>query len=262
MIAKLVAAPSALLSALLASVLIGLALGNPVRAAEVKAAVAANFTDVTKKLAPLFAETTGHALIASFGSSGKLVSQIENGAPFEVFLSADAARPQRLEENGHAVAGTRFTYAVGKLVLWSAHPDKVAAAGEVLRGDDFNKVAVANPKTAPYGAAAIEALTNLGLLEQVRPRLVQGDSIAQAFQFVATGNADLGFVALSQVMALKAADEAGSRWLVPQELYAPIAQDAVLLKAGEGSATARAFLDFLQGPEAKELIRAFGYETR
>jgi len=258
---KLVAAPSALLSALLASLLFGLVLGNPVRAAEVKAAVAANFTDVTKRLAPLFAEKTGHTLIASFGSSGKLVSQIENGAPFEVFLSADAARPQRLEGNGHALAGTRFTYAVGKLVLWSADPGKVDAAGMVLAGDTFNKVAVANPETAPYGAAAIETLTNLGLIARVRPKLVQGDSISQAFQFVATGNADLGFVALSQVMALEG-DKAGSRWLVPQALYAPIAQDAVLLQAGEGSAAARAFLDFLQGPEAKAVIQAFGYETR
>lgn len=240
--------------------LLALGLAGTVEAAEVKAAVAANFTDVTQKLAPLFQKRTGHTLVASFGSSGKLVSQIENGAPFEVFLSADAERPRALEAKGAAVAGTRFTYAVGKLVLWSADPAKVDTEGEVLKGE-FNKIAIANPRSAPYGTAAEQALSKLGLLERIRPRYVQGDSIAQTFQFAATGNADLAFVALSQVKALEKG-KAGSSWVVPQALYDPIDQDAVLLKAGAGSAAAKAFLAFLQGEEARGVIVAFGYDVR
>ncbi len=242
------------------AVAIGLVLGlvaGGAQADEVKAAVAANFTDVTKKLTPIFKEKTGHDLVASFGSSGKLTSQIENGAPFEVFLSADAARPKRLAESG--MASTPFTYAVGKLALWSADPAKVDGEGEVLKSE-FSKLAIANPKTAPYGAAAMEVLANLKLADSVTPRLVQGDSIAQTFQFVSTGNAEIGFVALSQVKAL-APEEAGSVWVVPQELYAPIKQDATLLKKGEESAAAKAFLEFLQSPEAKAVIEQYGYGT-
>jgi molybdate transport system substrate-binding protein len=228
-------------------------LASAVRADEVKVAVAANFTAAMKEIAAGFRRSTGHTAVLSFGSTGKLYSQIVNGAPFAVLFAADQERPRRLETEGEASG--RFTYAVGKLVLWSAKPDVVDAAGEILAKGSFTRLAIANPKTAPYGAAAMEVLDHLGLTAKLTPRLVRGDSIAQAYQFVATGNADLGFVALAQVVL----SSHGSRWEVPQTLYSPIRQDAVLLRSGNGQPAAAALMEYLQGREARAVIERFGY---
>jgi molybdate transport system substrate-binding protein len=220
---------------------------------QVKVAVAANFTAAMKEIAKGFEQSTGHRALISYGSTGKLYAQIVNGAPFGVFLAADQVRPQRLEQAGKA--SRRFTYATGKLVLWSADPDTVDPEGNVLREGEFRHLAIANPKTAPYGSAAMEVLGKLGLEANVRPRLVRGDSIAQTHQFVATGGAQLGFVALAQLALM----EEGSQWEVPQSLYPPIHQDAVLLSAGEDQPAALALLDYLAGEEAGAVIRRFGY---
>ncbi len=229
------------------------------QAAEVVVAVAANFTDATRDIVPLFEKATGHTAKVSFGSTGKLYSQIENGAPFELFLAADSKRPAKAEEQGLAVAGTRFTYAKGKLVLWSAKADAFTDGEGYLKMLGFPRAAIANPKTAPYGLAAQQVLEHLGVWEQARGKLVQGDSIAQTFQFVVTGNAEAGMVAYSQVKAWKG--DAGSLWVIPESYYAPIAQQAVLLKRGESNPAATAFLKFLQGPEAHAIIEGYGYGT-
>jgi len=225
-------------------------------AAEVSVAVAANFTDAARDLAPLFENATGHTAKISFGSTGKLYTQIENGAPFEVFLAADSRRPQKAEAEGLAVPGSRFTYASGKLVLWSANPGLLAdAEAWLLQGK--HRLAIANPKTAPYGVAAQQVIVHLGVWESQKRRIVQGDSIAQTFQFVATQNAEAGFVAYSQVKAWKG--ERGSLWDVPQAYYAPIEQQAVLLKKGENNLAAKAFLEFLKSDAARAVIRGYGY---
>jgi molybdate transport system substrate-binding protein len=226
-------------------------------AADVRVAVAANFAPPLERIGAAFTAATGHRLAVSAGSTGKFHSQIAAGAPFEVLLAADAGTPERLVAEGHAVPGSRFTYAVGRLVLWSAQPGRVDDQGAVLRSGRFAHLAIANPKTAPYGAAAMQALQALGLAETLAPKLVTGESIAQAFQFVATGNAELGFVALSQVIAV--APPGGSRWVVPQDLHAPIRQDAVLLRAGAGNPAATALLAYLKSPAAQQVIRSFGY---
>jgi molybdate transport system substrate-binding protein len=226
--------------------------------AEVQVAVAANFAEPAREIAEGFAKKTGHKAVLSVGASGQFYAQIAHGAPYEVFLSADAERPRRAEAEGFAVAGTRFTYAVGRLVLYSRNPDLVDDKGEVLRGGRFDKLAIADPAAAPYGAAAVQTLTRLKLYDRVKPKLVQGASIGQAFGFVQSGAADLGFVALSQAIDQKG----GSRWLVPETLHDPIAQDAVLLKPGAADPAARAFLAYLKGPEARAVIRRFGYEVR
>jgi molybdate transport system substrate-binding protein len=222
-------------------------------AEDVRVAGAANFAAPLQVLGEAFTRQSGHRVVASVGSTGKFYAQIRHGAPFDVLLSADGETPRRLEEERAAVAGTRFTYALGRLVLWSAADNIVDARGEVLRTARFRKLAIANPKLAPYGAAAQQAMTKLGVWSALQERLVQGENIAQTFQFVASGNAELGFVALSQL----AGERKGSRWLVPAELHAPIRQDAVLLKQGPA---ARAFLDFLRSATARERIRAYGYE--
>jgi molybdate transport system substrate-binding protein len=240
------------MSRLLCLVLLVVAAG-PAQAAQVKVAVAANFTAAMKEIAAAFEAATGHELVVSYGSTGKIYAQIVNGAPFEVFLAADQARPQRLVEEGRA--SDRFTYAVGRLVLWSPDPDRVDARGAVLRSGDFRRLAIANPVTAPYGAAAVQVLERLGLMQALEPRLVRGDNIAQAYQFVATRNAELGFVAMAQV----ALEPGGSRWPVPLDLYDPIRQDAVLLEKGRDNPAARALLDYLAGPEAHAVIERFGY---
>jgi molybdate transport system substrate-binding protein len=232
----------------------------PVEAAEVQVAVAANFARPIGPIAERFEHDTGHHLVVSTGATGALLAQVEHGAPFEVFLAADRASPERLERDGYAVAGTRFAYAVGTLVLWSPIPGYVDAAGAVLKRAPFRHLAVANPALAPYGAAAIETLTALGLLEPLRDKIVQGESIAQAYQFVATGSAEVGFVALSQVIDPDA-PATGSRWVVPASLHAPIEQDAVLLRKGAGNAAARALCDYLKGEKARGLMSAFGYEA-
>ncbi len=229
------------------------------RAEEVSVAVAANFTEPMKQIAEAFARDTGHRAVLAFGATGKFYAQIVNGAPFEVFLSADQETPLRLEKEGFGVADTRFTYAIGKLVLWSAKESFVDADGEVLKGDSFDHVAVANPKTAPYGAAAMEVLDKLGVMESIRPRFVQGENIAQTHQFVSTGNAELGFVALSQVLE-DGKLTSGSAWIVPQNLYTPIRQDAAILDKGRNNAAAAALLAYLRGETAGRIIQSFGYE--
>lgn len=223
-------------------------------AAQTNVAVAANFTDAAKEIAATFRQKTGHEAVLSFGSSGQFQTQITQGAPFQVFLSADDARPRKLVEDGLAVADSRFTYAIGKLVLWSKSPGLVKGE-ETLRSGAFAKLSICNPVAAPYGAAAVSAMKSLRLYETLQPKLVEGATITQAYQFVETGNAELGFVALSQL----AASDAGSRWVVPQELYDPIRQDAVLLKSGAGNEAARAFMQFLKGPEARAIIEKYGY---
>jgi molybdate transport system substrate-binding protein len=217
-------------------------------------AVAANFTDPAKEIAALFQHKTGHEAVLSFGATGQFYTQITQDAPFQILLSADDERPKKLVADGLGVAESRFTYAIGKLVLWSKDPNLVKG-DETLKGAAFAKLAICNPVAAPYGAAAVETMKSLKLYDALRPKLVEGANITQAFQFVATGNAELGFVALSQL----AGNDTGSRWMVPQGLYAPIRQDAVLLKKGAGNDAAVAFLAFLQGPEATAVIRKYGY---
>lgn len=227
-------------------------------AAEALVAVAANFVTPLQAIAASFEKDTGHKLRLSSGSSGKLYAQIRHGAPFDVFLSADSEIPARLEAEGLAVPGSRFTYATGTLVLWSPRPDFVDTQGNVLNGDGFTRLAIASPKLAPYGAAAIETLTQLKLRARLEPRFVQGESIAQTYQFVMSGNAELGFVALSQVMK-DGRLTAGSAWIVPAHHHAPIRQDAVLLGRGAQNPAAHALMDYLKQPRIKALIRGYGY---
>ncbi|MFO1107753.1 MAG: molybdate ABC transporter substrate-binding protein [Bradyrhizobium sp.] len=223
-------------------------------AAEINVAVAANFTEPAKEIATAFRQKSGHTAVLSFGSSGQFYSQITQGAPFQVFLSADGVRPAKLVEDGLAVPGSRFTYAIGKLVLWSKSPG-VVKGEETLTSPAFAKLAICNPAAAPYGAAAIEAMKALGIQEKMQPKLVEGATITQAFQFVETGNAELGFIALSQLKD----NDSGSRWIVPQRLYTPIKQDAVLLKTGASNEAATGFLAFLRGAEARAIIEKYGY---
>ncbi len=225
---------------------------------EVNVAVAANFAAPLRKIVSEFAKDSGHRVVPSFGSTGKFYAQIKAGAPFEVFLAADDETPARLEKEGDGVAGSRFTYAIGKLVLWSSQPGVVDDKGDVLKKGDFKHVAIANPKLAPYGAAAIETLAALKLLDAIQPRFVQGENIAQTHQFVATGNAELGFIALSQVMK-DGKIAAGSAWIVPASLHQPIRQDAVLLDKGNGKAAAEALMKYLRSDQAAAVITSFGY---
>lgn len=228
-------------------------------AEEVRVAVAANFLATLNTIATKFEQDSGHTAVVSSGSSGKLYAQIKNGAPFDVFFSADVTRPKLLEEEGFAVPGSRFTYAVGRLTLWHPGPSMIEGNEQsVLLSNDVRHVAIANPKTAPYGAAAKEALQTLGLWEQVQDRLVRGENIGQTFHFVFSKNAQLGFVALSQVLGPKI-DGSGSRWDVPTHLYAPIRQQAVLLRSGQRQEVARAFLDYVKGVRARSVIERFGY---
>jgi molybdate transport system substrate-binding protein len=235
-----------------------LALGtaSAAHADQTNVAVAANFTDAATEIAQAFKERTGHEAILSFGSTGQLYTQITQDAPFEVFLAADDERPRKAEGEGLAVPGSRFTYAIGKIVLWSKDPDLVQGEATLRRGD-FTKIAIANPAAAPYGAAAVQAMRALGVYDPLEPKIVQGNNIAQTYQFVETANAELGFVALSQVVS---ADD-GSRWEVPADLYEPIRQDAVLLENGADSEAAKAFVEFLRGPEAAPIIAKYGYGT-
>ena len=233
-------------------------LASLARAAEVSVAVAANFAEPAEAIGAAFHRASGHTVQLSVGPTGGLYAQISHGAPYEVFLSADADRPKRAEAEGFAVPGTRLTYAVGRLVLYSRTPGLVDAKGEVLRRGRFEKLAIADPASAPYGAAALETLKQLGLEEALRPKIVKGASIGQAFEFASTGAAELGFVAQSQVANIKA----GSRWIVPETLHSPILQDAVLLKPGAGDPAARAFMAFLRSPAAVTIIRRYGYEVR
>lgn len=235
------------------------ALSPTVSAGEVAVAVAANFTDTTKSLAELFRKETGHTLSASFGSTGKLYAQIKNGAPFDVFMAADVRRPELVESEGDGVAATRFTYARGKLVLWNPRPNAFDKGADYLQQQPFARLAMANPKTAPYGLAAQQVMEHVGLFGELQPKLVRGDSIAQTFQFVASGNAQAGFVALSQVKAWP--EGKGTLWSIPQEFYQPIDQQAILLKRGQNNEAAAAWLDFLKSPAAIRIIRDYGYDT-
>jgi len=228
------------------------------QAAEVQVAVAANFAVPLARLGEGFTAATGHTLKVSAGATGKFYSQVVAGAPFEVLIAADDETPKKLVAEGHAVAGSHFSYAIGRLVLWSAQPGFVDDQGAVLASGRFKHVAIANPKVAPYGAAALEVLKARGLTDAVTPRLVTAESIAQAFQFVSTGNAELGFLALSQV-AVPGKPATGSFWLVPSSLHGAIRQDAVLLKAGEKNPAAMALLSYLKTSAARELIQSFGY---
>jgi len=232
-------------------------------AGDVTVAVAANFTAPMQKIALAFEQDTGHKAQLAFGATGKFYAQIKNGAPFAVLLAADDETPARLEKEGLAVAGTRFTYATGRLALWSKSTNLVDDKGEVLRGDRFeklgiHKIAIADPKLAPYGAAAMEVIHKLGVQASVTLKLVQGESIGQTFQFVNTENAQLGFVALSQI-SIDGRITQGSAWVVPQHMHTPLTQDAVLLNAGKGNAAASALLTYLQGERAKAIMRAYGY---
>jgi molybdate transport system substrate-binding protein len=230
----------------------------PALAADTQVAVAANFTEPAKEIAAAFKAKTGHTANLSFGSSGQFYTQMAHGAPYEVFLSADAERPSKTEQDGLAVKGSRFTYAVGRLVLYSKTPGLVDAKGAVLRTDRFAKLAIADPAAAPYGAAAVQTMRKLKVYDALAPKIVKGASINQAYQYVATGNAELGFVALSQVVN----EPRGSRWLVPAAWHAPIDQQAVLLRNGEKNPAAKAFLAFLKSPPALAIIKRYGYEVR
>ena len=228
------------------------------QAANVSVAVAANFTAPMQKIAKAFEQETGHKALLSFGSTGNFYAQIRNGAPFHVLLAADDDTPLKIEQEGLGVPGSRFTYAIGKLVLWSKQPGLVDDKGDILRSGKFARIAIANPKLAPYGAAAIDTMAKLGLLPVLQPRFVQGENIAQTYQFIATENAPLGFVALSQVL-VDGKIVQGSAWIVPAGLHAPIAQDALVLSAGKDNPAATALMGFLRSDRAKVLIRSYGY---
>lgn len=228
-------------------------------AATTLVAVASNFTKPMIEIAEAFEKATGHSTNLSFGSSGKFVSQIENGGPFEVFLSADASNPVQLEQSGLAIPGSRFTYAIGKLVLWSSQVNYVDAQGQVLTKGGFKHLALADPKLAPYGATAMEVMKNLAVLDKLQSLFVQGENIAQTYQFISTGNAELGFVGLSQIID-NGRIANGSGWIVPNNLHKPILQDAILLKKGAENPAAPALLKFLKSPEAQTIIRKYGYD--
>jgi len=238
--------------------LLGLGLTVAAQAAEVQVAVAANFTAPMQKIAALFERDTGHKAALSFGATGKFYAQVRHGAPFAVLLAADDETPARLIQEGLAVQGSAFTYAVGQLVLWSAQAGVVDAQGAVLHKLP-GKLAMADPRLAPYGAAALQVLAQRGLSETLKPHIVTGENIGQTFQFVKTGNAALGFVALSQIM-VDGKIGTGSAWRVPAALHDPIRQDAVLLKTGEGNPAARALLQYLRSDAARQVILACGYQ--
>lgn len=244
-----------LLSGLMASLLL---LALPAHADEISVAVAANFTAPMKLIAAEFERDSGHKLVTSFGSTGKFYAQIKNGAPFEVLLTADDETPDKLMKEGAAVSGSAFTYAIGKLVLWSAKPGLVDGAGAVLKRGDFAHLSLAEPKLAPYGAAGVEAMKALRVYEAIHPKIVTAENITQAYQFISSGNAELGFVALSQV--LKDGKIDGSSWLVPANLYSPIRQDAVILEKGRGKPAVDALMKYIRGDKAKAIIKSFGYE--
>lgn len=243
----------------LASLLATLAISATVHADEIQVAVAANFTAPMKQIAEAFEKDTGHKALLAFGATGKFYAQIKNNAPFEILLAADDETPSKLAKEGAAVAASQFTYAKGKLVLWSAKNAIVDDKGEVLKKAGFDHIAVANPKLAPYGAAAVEAMKALGVLDALQPKFVTAENIGQTFQFVKSGNALLGFVALSQVTKDNQITE-GSAWVVPANLYQPIRQDAIVLDKGKGKPAVEALMKYLQGDKAKAVIKSYGYD--
>ncbi|WP_434580748.1 molybdate ABC transporter substrate-binding protein [Pseudomonas sp. Z5-35] len=239
--------------------LIPLLANGTAQAEEVQVAVASNFTAPMQAIAADFEQDTGHKLTAAFGATGQFYTQIKNGAPFEVFLAADDTTPARLESEGDTLKGSRFTYAIGTLALWSAKAGYVDSEGQVLRENAFQHLSIANPKAAPYGLAATQVLEKLGLTAHVKNKIVEGQNITQAYQFVSTGNAELGFVALSQVYK-DGKLASGSAWIVPPELHDPIKQDAVILGKGRDNPAALALLEYLKGPKAAAIIQAYGYQ--
>ena len=243
----------------LASVLIALGFFCQAHAAEVRVAVAANFNGAMLKIAAEFEKDTQHKAVLVSGSTGAFFHQITQGAPFDVLLAADDTTPTRLEKEGFGVEGSRFTYSIGKLALWSRQTGFVDPTGDVLKAGKFDKIALANPALAPYGAAAIQTLANLGVLNQVMPKVVQGDNIAQTYLFVSTGNAPLGFVALSQIFADGRMTE-GSAWIVPANLYGQIRQEAVVLKRARDNAAAQSLMVYLRSSKARAIIKSHGYE--
>jgi molybdate transport system substrate-binding protein len=239
---------------------LGLALAVPgARADSVQVAVAANFSAPVQAIAAQFEKDTGHTLVPSFGATGQFYTQIKNGAPFEVFLAADDTTPARLEREGDTVKGSRITYAIGTLALWSAKEGYVDSQGDVLGSGDYRHLSIANPKAAPYGLAAMQVLEQLKLGDATRARLVEGQNITQAYQFVSTGNAELGFVALSQIYKDGRLTR-GSAWIVPANLHAPIRQDAVVLARGQDNPAAVALIKYLKGPQAAAIIQSYGYQ--
>ncbi|WP_027592678.1 molybdate ABC transporter substrate-binding protein [Pseudomonas sp. LAIL14HWK12:I7] len=232
---------------------------NTAWADEVQVAVAANFTAPIQAIAKDFEKDTGHTLVAAYGATGQFYAQIKNGAPFEVFLAADDSTPAKLEQEKEIVPGSRFTYAIGTLALWSAKEGYVDAKGDVLKQNTYKHLSIANPKAAPYGLAATQVLDKLKLTEATKGKIVEGQNITQAFQFVSTGNAELGFVALSQIYK-DGKVTSGSAWIVPSNLHDPIRQDAVILNKGKDSAAAKALVEYLKGPKAAEVIKSYGYE--
>lgn len=237
-----------------------LTLNSSTYAEEIHAAVASNFTAPMKDIVKQYEEESGNKVILSFGSSGKFFAQIQNGAPFQIFLSADESKPDALEKAGLIVTGTRFTYAIGALALWSVKPDFIDNNDARLKSGDFNKLALANPKLAPYGVAATEVLEGLGLTESTKSKWVMGENISQTYQFASTGNTDLGFVALSQIMS-EGQITKGSSWIIPTDQYSPIRQDAVLLKSAENSTAAKELLNYLRSDKARSIIHSYGYKT-
>ena len=229
------------------------------QADEVQVAVAANFTAPIQAIASDFEKDTGHKLIAAYGATGQFYTQIKNGAPFEVFLAADDSTPEKLEKEGEIVPGSRFTYAIGTLALWSAKDGYVDDAGKVLEENTFKHLSIANPKAAPYGLAATQVLAKMGLSDKVRDKIVEGQNITQAYQFVSTGNAELGFVALSQIYK-DGKVSSGSAWIIPEAMHDPIKQDAVILKKGANNPAAKALADYLKGPKAAAIIKSYGYQ--
>ncbi len=246
---------ASLITAFITSMLLSVS----VHAAEVKVAVAGNFAQPMKDIAAEFEKDTGHKLSLTQGATGKFYAQITNGAPFEVFLSADDETPAKLVKEGKAVSGTQFTYAIGRLVLWSPDEKLVDQGGGVLKTDRFKFIAIANAKVAPYGRAAVQTMQKLGVLSAIEPRVVQGESITQTHQFVTTGNAQLGFVALSQVWENNRI-KSGSGWIIPEEMHEQLRQDSVLLNPGKDSSAATALVNYLKSDKAKKIIDRYGYK--
>ena len=229
------------------------------QAAEIKVAVASNFANTLKEIAVEFQRDTGHQLAITPGATGKFYAQISNGAPFDVFLSADDETPRKLAQEGKAIAASQFTYATGRLALWSPSPDLVDKNADILKTDKFKYIAIANAKVAPYGQAAVQTMQKLGVLSKIEPRVVQGESIAQTFQFVSTGNAQLGFVALSQIFE-NGKIKTGSAWIVPEEMHEQLKQDAVVLQSCKNTSACQALMDYLKSEKIKKMMSSYGYK--